>query len=222
MRVDSADILPGRELAEIQSVAMTTTAEVVRLLPTVKPDFLLWVRLGADVIAETGEVGVSVAPGLIEWVVDPTAPGGIVEVARHRLRATLFHELHHQARGWVLRGGAPGRITLVDAAIAEGLATVFARDEAGDRAPWADYPDEVEEWVIDLRHQPETVNRRQWMYRHPDGRRWIAYKAGTYIVDQAIERSGSSAAALVHDSAEHIVALADLDSRKGKDADEAQ
>ena len=32
----------------------------------------------------------------------------------------------------------------------------------------------------------------EYMFIHPDGRRWIGYKVGTYIVDEAIKRSEKS------------------------------
>ena len=54
-------------------------------------------------------------------------------------------------------------------------------------------------WVVDP----------HWMYRHPDGRRWVGMRAGTYVADQATRRSGKSAAELVN--AADILRLAGLD-----------
>jgi uncharacterized protein YjaZ len=46
------------------------------------------------------------------------------------------------------------------------------------------------------------------MFQHPDGRRWIGYRAGTLIVDRAIAASGASSAALVRVPTADILALA--------------
>lgn len=46
------------------------------------------------------------------------------------------------------------------------------------------------------------------MFRHPDGRRWIAYKVGTYLVDRAVRASGKTPAELVVTSTRELVELA--------------
>ena len=58
-------------------------------------------------------------------------------------------------------------------------------------------PEDVLAWVGELLKLPESERWDQWMYQHPDGRRWIGYRAGTYIADRAISESGRSAAELV-------------------------
>lgn len=209
MRVEGTRDIPRTALERIVAIAESTAAEVGQLLPALSEDILLWVRAGKDVIPETGEGGASLRPGLVEWVVDPDRTGGILECADTRLRSTLFHELHHQVRGWVMRGGSHPA-TLMDAAVAEGLATVFARDEAGDKAPWGEYPPEVSDWVAEIEAVKDMRDYRQWMFRLPDGRRWVGYRAGAYVCDRAIALSGLTAAELVGESAERIVALAEL------------
>ena len=60
-----------------------------------------------------------------------------------------------------------------------------------------EYPDGVSGWVTDLLALPDLdpftpagqAQRRNWMSRHPDGRRWIGYRAGTYLVDCASRKS---------------------------------
>ena len=86
------------------------------------------------VIPVTGDGGASVAPGAVVWAVDPDRDGGVAGVARRCLRATLFHELHHQARGWVMQGGAIPT-WFMEGVVSEGLATAFARDAAGEERP---------------------------------------------------------------------------------------
>ena len=193
---------------EIADIAARAEAEVRSHLPTLSDGITLCVKTGEFVIPETGEVGASVSPGRVEWMVDPASPGGILGVARRHLRESLFHELHHQVRGWVMTGGPRVKSFMV-AVVAEGLATAFARDAAGEDAPWAKYPDDVAAWVHELTGLRRTANYSHWMYLHPDGRRWIGYRAGTYIADRAIQASGLSAAELVHAPTTDILRLAE-------------
>ncbi|HEU4991794.1 MAG TPA: DUF2268 domain-containing putative Zn-dependent protease [Luteimonas sp.] len=146
-------------------------------------------------------------PRRIDWVVDPSLHGGIAAIARAQLRATLFHELHHLARGWVRFGGAPPR-SFMDGVVSEGLATAFERDAGGRNPPWGDPPRDAAAWVAELIALHATAPYHHWMYRHPDGRQWIGYRAGTYIADRAIAASGRSAAQLVRTPATEVLALA--------------
>ena len=51
-------------------------------------------------------------------------------------------------------------------------------------------------------------NRGQRMFHHPDGRRWIGFRAGTFLVDQAMNASGLSSAELVTTATATVVELA--------------
>ena len=204
LRDNSVDIVA---LAVIREIAMATISEVSALLPGLSDDIVLGVGSGDQVIPETGEVGASVEPGRIEWSADPSRPGGIEGVARRQLRPTLFHELHHQARGWVIRGGSRPT-SFIEAPVCEGLATAFERDAAGRRPPWAEYPIEVDHWVEELMALPMTADYAEWMFQHPDGRRWIGYRAGTYIADRAMEASELSAAELATTPTAQVLELA--------------
>lgn len=138
----------------------------------------------------------------------PSRPGGVEAIAEKHLRSTLFHELHHTVRGYAIREpGSPD--SFMDFVISEGLASVFERDAAGDRPVlWADYPAEVDSWVEELMALPLDAPYADWMFTHPDGRRWIGYRSGAYLVDLAVASSGRSAADLVHASTEDVLDLA--------------
>jgi hypothetical protein len=85
----------------------------------------------------------------------------------------------------------------MDHVISTGLAVAFERDFGGRTYPWAEYPPNVEEWVKELEALPSSVERNPWLFRHPDGRRWVGIRAGTYLADRAMGASGKSAAELV-------------------------
>jgi uncharacterized protein YjaZ len=102
----------------------------------------------------------------------------------------------------------------MDGVVSEGLATAFERDFVGRTPPWGDYGEEVRAWVSELLKLPPSAPYHHWMFQHPDGRRWIGYRAGTYIADQAIARSGRSAAQLVLTPTNEILAVAGVDESK--------
>ena len=187
----------------IEDIANATIPEVRNFLPALPKELLLKVYPGKDVIPETGESGFTANTDRVFWIVSPARAEGITAIAKRELRGTLFHELHH-----LVRGQTPNSLTLMDRVVGEGLATVFERDAAGMPAPWGQYPPNVVDWVKELRALPSDAPWKQWMSRHPDGRRWLGYKAGTYIADQASRASGKTAAQLVNVPTDEVLRLA--------------
>jgi hypothetical protein len=195
--------LTRRERHAIQKIADATAVEVRHLIPALPSPLSLGVETGTNVIEETGETAVAHSPRSVHWTVDATRRGGAAAVIDRQLRATLFHEFHH-----LVRDGHIERRSLLDAAVAEGMATVFERDLAGGRVPWGEYPEDVSEWAEELMALPDGEDPRPWMFQHPDGRRWIAYKVGTYLVDRAIVASGKSSAELVSTPTREVLEMA--------------
>jgi hypothetical protein len=71
------------------------------------------------------------------------------------------------------------------------------------------YPENVADWVNELMALPPGAGTSYWVRaRHPDGRRWIGMRAGTYLVDRAMKATGKSAADLVSTSTEEVVDIA--------------
>jgi hypothetical protein len=104
----------------------------------------------------------------------------------------------------------------MDEVITEGMATAFERDIAGVSPPWGMYPEDVVDWVNELIALPPGADSSYWVRaRHPDGRRWIGMRAGTYLVDQAMKASGQSAADIVSASTDEVLnmATAGIESR---------
>jgi hypothetical protein len=188
----------------IDEIAEATAIEVRRILPALPRKLEITVRPGTDVIPEIGATASAMPPADVVWTVDP-ARGSVVQIARTHLRATLFHEFHHLVRS---AGGNPRSV--VEQAVLEGMASAFERDFAGADYPWEHYPkDEVEGWAQELLALPSDSPVRDWMFRHPDGRRWIGYKVGTYWVDRAKAKSGRSSADLVSEPTTQILGLAE-------------
>lgn len=176
-------------------------------LPQLPVSLHLLVEPGASVIDVTGELGFALAPHAIRWTVDPSR--GVGDTASTHLLHSLVHESHHAARLGIFPSEAythdwPG------GAVFEGLATAFERDVGGFDAPWGQYDlSTIGEWAAELFAQPIDDTYAQWKFNHPDGRRWIAYRVGTWIVDRACDRTGNTPATLVGRSATEIVEMAE-------------
>ena len=50
----------------------------------------------------------------------------------------------------------------------------------------------IKDWVEEIRALPDGIVNDEYLYLHSDGRKWIGYKVGTYIVDEAMKKSGKT------------------------------
>lgn len=188
----------------IQRIADATAIEVRQLLPALPARLILRVRTGKKATPETGASGESNSPDVVYWTVDPGHEGGVGPIVKTYLRQTLFHEFHHLVRG----STAGGETTFFERAITEGLATAFGRDFASGTVPWGAYPKDVATWVAEIRDWQSDASQEEWLSRHPDRRRWLTYRVGTYLVDRAMKASGRSSADLVSVSTDEILRMA--------------
>jgi hypothetical protein len=191
------------ERSAIQTVADRAARDVRQLLPALPTGLRITVQTGDRVIPETGENGSIGLPAAVYWTVDPNHAGGVVAVVNAQLRATLFHEWYH-----LVREAKFAPQTLVERAVNEGLATAFERDFGGAPTPWGAYPAENGVWTKEFLALAPGADFREWMYEHPDGRRWIGFKVGTYLADRAARESRLSLAELAGQPTERILALA--------------
>jgi len=194
------------EKALIQEIANDAEVEIRDLLPGLNKKLVLEVEASTFVIPQTGELGASQSAARVKWAVDPTRDGGVSKIAKSKLRHTLFHEFHHLVSGYIFADGKPVN-SIIDAAVNEGMATVFARDFSGAVVPWADYPESIDAWVTELQAVSGFEHYDQWMFQHPDGRSWVGYKVGTYLVDRAIRATGKSSVELINASPDEVIKL---------------
>lgn len=195
--------------ATVVEVADRAEADVRAHLQSLEKDLYLLVNQTSVVIPETGDSGFTIGPHCIRWDVEPAR--GVAAVARRQLRRTLFHECHHAVR----LQRRPEEAVLTDwpmVAIFEGLACAFAEQAGGTRPPHESYDDAViGDWAVELFRQPVDATWPHWKFEHPDGRRNIAYRVGTWIADRAVHNSGRTAADLVWEAPEEVIAVAGID-----------
>ena len=188
----------------IEDIAIPAEQRLRALLPLV-PSLHLLVE-PSEVVLRTGDNASTLAPHLIRWMADPSL--GVADVARRHLPAALSHEAFHAARFRQLPpevdGGCWEHI-----AIAEGLATAFARDNFAAEEPWSDYPvDVIESWAAELFSQPlDDQSVYEWKFSHPDGRTFVAFRVGTWLVDLACTHAGREPADFVWVPAQEILTM---------------
>lgn len=144
----------------------------------------------------------------IEIWIDKTVPYGAEKMLESIYQATL-HECNHAARWNSI--GEDNRI--IESAIFEGLATVFERNYAKFQPLYANYENDAQmlSWYEEIFAAGSDWSKRdELFFYHSDGRRWIAYKTGTWIVDKASRNSGKIVTDLTIMSADEIIKLAGL------------
>jgi uncharacterized protein YjaZ len=125
------------------------------------------------------------------------------------LRSTFFHECYHISQGY---NGEMGEISPIEVAVYEGAATVFEREVSKSKAEYGSYDEsKVREWYAQLKSLPNKYDWYSWkVYDEHDKEYAKSYKTGSYIVDQAIKKSGKSIIELNTLDAKEILVLADL------------
>jgi hypothetical protein len=182
--------------------------KTAKLLPALSRHLNIVVRPHFEgIIPEYGTGGRTWDTEFVEISFDKTVPHG-VERTLESLYQTVFHEGNHAAR-WNALKDYDGRF--IEAIVFEGLATVFERDHADYQPLYGQYEDDttMRQWFAEL-SAADWDKRPELFFNHPDGRRWIGYKTGTWLVDRAINHSGKTVVELCGLSADEIIALANL------------
>lgn len=184
------------------------SAEKVRLLLPELPSLIkvTVLPLQRDLTGVGGATGRTDTKTEVVIFLSTLYEGGISAAANIGLRATIYHEFHHIVRGWTIQGNkfGPG---IPIAAVNEGLANVFSETYTNTSFEGNSYPDDVDQWFLEIKELPTDANYNQWMNEHPDGRIAIGYRLGSYIIHQAMEFSGMSILELSQLPPEDILAL---------------
>ena len=173
-----------------KQVVVQTITDAVEDVSKILPNIPKYVNIvispttSDDVIPETGEIGMTYNDEYVSITFDFTAPYPI-EKLRASLRGTVFHELVHT----VTFSHEPWSASVLFGLVTEGLATVFEREYSGAKPLWGQYEDDetMQEWRDEVNSLPESGEKNfDYFFNHPDGRKWIAYKTGTWMVDTLV------------------------------------
>ena len=133
---------------------------------------------------------------------------GIIDSINSALRATIFHEFHHLLRGWAIQDNKFS-YGIPNAMVNEGLAVAFTEIYTGNISEANAYTDEADIWVKEILALPIDASYSEWvMGEHPDGRTYIGYRTGNYLIRKAMTKSGKNILELSELMPDEIIKLA--------------
>lgn len=194
----------------IDNIIVQSEKTIRALLPKLAENIRLIVTIIDRNIDEVGGVtgrAETHKPGEILIELSNVFPGGIKEAAKTALASTLFHEIHHIYRGWAIRDNkfGPG---ISNAMVNEGLAVAFSEIYTGKITDGNSYTDEADNWVKEILLLPLDASYSQWvMGEHPDGRTYIGYRAGNYLINKTMVKSKMNILELSELSPDEILKL---------------
>lgn len=178
-----AGILQG----EVEAVVQSAVSDASKLLGSL-PEYVnvvVYPESSENVIPETGIMGMTYSDEYASVYFDYTLPFGKDSLVKG-LRECIFHELVHAATF----KHDPWQPDVLFGAVTEGLATVFERDYAGATPLWGSYEDDsvMAEWYSELENLPKSKTKNnEYFFKHSDGRRWVVYKTGVWMIDKLLE-----------------------------------
>jgi hypothetical protein len=196
-----------------EATLQKTVRKASTLLPTLSTNLNVLIRANVEgAVADIAVGGFTYDSELVMISFDESLPFGKPSLIKH-LHSTLLHETNHAARfAWIAKEKKYEK-SLVDWAIWEGLATVFERDYGKTVPKWAKYKDEatMRLWLIDLQQADKNKDAwEEWAFKRKDGRHWLAYRVGTWIIDRAINNSSKTVVDLTITPAKEILRLANI------------
>lgn len=203
----------GFSQAEVETVVSAAYKKAAKLLPTLSKNVNIVIRPNKNnYIKETGDNGYTYDSELIIIEFSPTLPYGKEDLIKN-IENAVFHECNHAARYRWLYSQGVFEPTIIDAGIHEGLATVFAGKYANGISLWGKYEDDetMQGWLKELLQADKDGDSwRNWGFARNDGRKWVGYKTGTWIVDKAMQKSGKNILDLTCILSKDILRLAGL------------
>ena len=141
----------------------------------------------------TGTGGYAHSQNNIDLAFDPSFDGDKIKQLND-LRGSYYHECYHLVQHFTGDefDDAATPLPAIDNAIYEGAATRFEAIRAGTSPPWGEYEsrDVMLGWLEQIKQLPYDYDWNKWkFYDEATGNRWIMYRTGSFIIDQALENN---------------------------------
>ena len=203
----------GLSKSVCKEVVNETLEKSKKLMPLLSPYVNVLLRAHSEkAVPEIAVGGETYDSELILLSFDESAPHGKKSLLE-QLKATTYHEANHAARfAWIAKAKIYEQ-TLITGAIWEGLATVCERDYGKTQPEWGKYNDDESmlKWFQELISADERKEQwSKWAFKREDGRHWLAYKVGTWIIDKVIENTDHTVSELTGMPSGKILKLAGL------------
>lgn len=112
------------------------------------------------------------------------------------------------SRGWAIQDNEFS-YEIPNAMVNEGLAVAFTEIYAGNINEVNSYTGMADNWVKEILSLPLDASYSDWvMGEHPDGRTYIGYRTGNFLVRRAMNNSGQSILELSNLMPNEIIKLA--------------
>lgn len=197
--------------ATIKEFIVKSEKEVKTLLPKLPDSINVIVELvDWDLNAVGGVTGRTESnnPPVVAIQLSKNYREGIVDSLQSGIRSTIYHEYHHLSRGWAIEDNKFS-YGIPNAMVNEGLAVAFAEQYTGTIYEANSYTDQAHEWVKEILELPLKASYSDWvMGEHPDGRTFIAYRTGNYLIQKAISLSDKNILELSELMPEDIINIA--------------
>ena len=197
--------------ATIKEFIVKTEKEVKTLLPKLPDSINVIVELvdwDLDTVGGVTGRTESNNPPVVAIQLSKNYREGIVDSLKSGIRSTIYHEYHHLSRGWAIKDNKFS-YGIPNAMVNEGLAVAFAEQYTGAVYEANSYTDQAHYWVKEILELPLNANYSNWvMGEHPDGRTYIAYRTGNYLIQKAISLSGKNILELSELMPEDIINIA--------------
>lgn len=175
-----------------EKVISNSYEEVRVILPKLPERIQIYFK-DSGIIKELGVGGFAYSDSIISIALDSHFKDK--ELQKSELRSMIFHESLHIYQHYT---GTGVSYTPLEGAVYEGMATVFEKVYAGKLQPYGDYSGatirELKNWtnllgVMTTKDYENNKTYEKWKFYHPRlKQRWIAYKVGTWIVDEVLEK----------------------------------
>jgi uncharacterized protein YjaZ len=185
--------------------------KIRKLLPSLPQEITVSIQITDKDFKENGGVNGRAErnfPAEVIIEISNVYPGGVSGAIDVGLIPVVYHEFHHLTRGWAIMDNKYDTEIYI-AAVNEGLAIVFSEIYTGVFLPWNQHSNDADKWVKEIISLPKNANYRKWMFKHPDGRIGIGYKAGNFIIRKAMEKSNKDILELSKLSHRKILRLAE-------------
>ena len=195
----------------IREVISNSEEEVRNLLPNL-PDSIKVIVENVDwnldiVSGVTGRTETN-QPPLVLVQISNNYKEGVIDSVYQGIKSTIFHEFHHLSRGWAIQDNKFS-YGIPNAMVNEGLAVAFTEIYTGNINEVNSYTEEADLWVKEILSLPPDASYAQWvMGEHPDGRTYIGYRTGNFLIRRAMNNSGKSILELSNLGPDEIIKLA--------------
>lgn len=187
--------------------------EVRELLPDLPQDLKVTID-NSHLIKSYGVGGYAKSKDEILVSFDPDFEGD-KDQQRTNFIGSVFHESYHVVQGFTGEDNKFQGSPFIEHAIIEGAATKFEVIRGGSNGGWAQYPpDEIEGWFNEVLNMEYTTDGPTWgrikFYDKETDRRWVLYRVGCYVIDNALDHSDYQIEDFAHMKPAKILELSQL------------